>query len=283
MFSVTLVHVCPRSSETCTSPSLDPVQITPSCRAIPDCKENGGVCGPPVVQREPLRALLFGFVVRVRSGLNTAQLWPPFVVTWHVLATHVDALVIVWRNVDREGPLGSGIGAHPRPIPRRWPATRSPCGLAPTGDRNVRGPRRNTRPTRCWAPPGSGTENPVSQPPTDCHSPMEIRPFVSELLGPISVPPSWRFPYTEYGIRVSVFTWYICAMGSRGRHQLTPRSVETLTPPSWPTIIRPAEADRSTCRDCRHRGFRTRNLRRRLENGCSASRESGPLRGRPEP
>ena len=85
---------------------------------------------------------------------------------------------------------------------------------------------------------GSGTAKPDSQPPTARHSPTGIGPPVRLLDGPRDEGPSWRFPMTEYGIRSSVYTWYIWAIGSLGRSQVSPRLVETLTPPSCPTIIR---------------------------------------------
>ena len=70
-----------------------------------DRKENGDVCGPGVVQCEPARALLFELVV----GREVRAQYLPALATVHrhvdVLATHVDAFVIVRRNVDRKGPL----------------------------------------------------------------------------------------------------------------------------------------------------------------------------------
>ena len=46
-------------------------------------------------------------------------------------------------------------------------------------------------------------------------------------------------PYTQYGKRVSVTTWYICAVGWLSwRDQLRPPSKLTLAPPSLLSIMR---------------------------------------------
>ena len=74
---MTLVHVCPPSSETCTSPSLDPVQITPSCRgdsAI--AKRTAAYVGAASSRVSPPVRCCLDLSFVVRSGLNTAQLWP---------------------------------------------------------------------------------------------------------------------------------------------------------------------------------------------------------------
>ena len=51
---------------------------------------------------------------------------------------------------------------------------------------------------------GSGIANPDSQPPTGAQAPIGIPPLVRLLDGPREEGPSWRFPITRYGIRLSV-------------------------------------------------------------------------------
>src|SRR6478735_907181 len=91
----------------------------------------------------------------------------------------------------------------------------------------------------------SGVAHPLSPPPTVSDAPRTIvgrsgipGSPVRELLGTIADGPSWRLPYTLYGIRLSTVAWYICASGSCVWIHDFPRLIETDTPPSWLTTIR---------------------------------------------
>src|ERR1041385_3153447 len=93
---------------------------------------------------------------------------------------------------------------------------------------------------------GSGIAQRLSPPATECHIPRGIGPETSSsdcfamrlLLGPRVDGPSCRLPYTLYGIRLSVATWYICATGSWIWCQLLPRLIEKLRPSSCATTKR---------------------------------------------
>ena len=109
-------HVCPRLArlhEPVVGPGPNHALLQGRFR---DRKKNGGVCGSSVVQREPPRALLFGFVVRREIR---AQHGPALAtVRRHVdvLATHVDALVIVrpmWIGKVHWKRYRSSPAAHP--------------------------------------------------------------------------------------------------------------------------------------------------------------------------
>src|SRR5829696_2900169 len=67
---------------------------------------------------------------------------------------------------------------------------------------------------------GSGVAKPLSPPSTPNVSLRGIE-FPERLFdGTLYDGPSWRLPYTRYGMRLSTVAWYICAMGSWTRNQV---------------------------------------------------------------
>src|SRR5579863_199940 len=85
---------------------------------------------------------------------------------------------------------------------------------------------------------GSGVAQPVSHPAVVVQSAGGIVSAPGLRLGPRIDPPSCICPCTPYGIRVSVATWYIWAIGRRSHAHFLPRVVEMETPMSEPIIMR---------------------------------------------
>src|ERR1700687_774892 len=86
---------------------------------------------------------------------------------------------------------------------------------------------------------GSGVAQPVSHPAVVVQRAEGMVSAPGLRLGPRIDPPSCICPCTLYGIRVSVATWYIWAIGSRTHDHFLPRVVEMDTTPSEPIIMRP--------------------------------------------
>src|SRR5216684_6296948 len=94
MFPVTSVQDAPPSRVMCTRPSFDPTQITPACRgdsAMANRVAPSKVMRLSVVTPPELCWCVVSF--RVRSGLITFQLAPPFVVTW---TTWLPTYTLAW-------------------------------------------------------------------------------------------------------------------------------------------------------------------------------------------
>src|SRR5574339_997279 len=183
---------------------------------------------------------LLSFVVR--SGLIVCHDCPPFVVrctcwlvTYSVLLSCGE---ISNGNVHWKRYLSDSAGQPP-----------VLCGHTSTlRMMRVRTSMRVTMPPRAPEPDaldqtmfgslGSGVANPLSPPPTANQSPRAILLPYSELLGPRDEGPSCRLPITLYGIALSTVTWYIWAIGSWTRCQVSPRLFVMPKPWSLPPIIR---------------------------------------------
>src|SRR3972149_4323954 len=123
---------------------------------------------------------------------------------------------------------GGGI-SHGAPQMKRYYTPAAACPAVDCGHTSTLAPVRVRRSNRTTMPPrlpdpdavdqtrfvstGSGLPKPLSPPCPPCHMLRGICPPARLLLGPRYDGPSCRFPITQYGMRVSVVTWYICAIG----------------------------------------------------------------------
>ena len=107
MLAVRLFQVLPSSLVMWSRPSLLPAQIWPFSRgdsAMANTVQLIGGSALSLTNGPKFLSSISGALV-VRSGLMTFQLCPPLVVTWTILASHIDFVVVVGRDGDGHGPL----------------------------------------------------------------------------------------------------------------------------------------------------------------------------------
>src|SRR2546428_12253215 len=138
MAPVTSVQCAPPSLVTCTSPSFEPAQITPTPLCAGDSASANSVAPSNVMRLSvvtPPELCWCVVSLRVRSGLTTCQLAPPSVVT---CTTWLPTYTFVWSwgemaigNVQFQRYLRSA-GRPPYPPPGPPPPLRAGAGWPPS-------------------------------------------------------------------------------------------------------------------------------------------------------